>query len=293
MFGILAVNKPVGLTSRDCVNRVQRLIRPHKVGHAGTLDPLATGVLVLCIGRATRLVEFVQQQEKHYRGTFQLGQSSTTEDTQGELTVLSDPPIPSRDQLAAILPEFVGAIQQVPPIFSALKVKGRRSYKLAREGKEVQLQPRTIQIRHLQIVSYEYPTLVLDIKCGSGTYVRSLGRDVARRVGTEGVMSALVRTSIGDYSLDSTCQLADISLASLHSLMRPATTAVAHLPHLELDAREIEEVIHARPIPNVAEIEAEHIAALDAEGNLLAILTPYKQGFLKPQRNFTAANKEN
>ncbi len=134
MFGVLAVNKPAGLTSRDCVNRVQRLIKPCKVGHAGTLDPLATGVLVLCIGRATRLVEFVQQQEKLYRGTFLLGRSSPTEDTEGEITQLENPPVPTREEIDAVIPEFTGSIQQVPPIFSALKVKGERSYRLAREG---------------------------------------------------------------------------------------------------------------------------------------------------------------
>jgi tRNA pseudouridine55 synthase len=287
MFGVLAVNKPAGLTSRDCVNRVQRLIKPCKVGHAGTLDPLATGVLVLCIGRATRLVEFVQQQEKLYRGTFLLGRSSPTEDTEGEITQLENPPVPTREEIDAVIPEFTGSIQQVPPIFSALKVKGERSYRLAREGKEVKLESRTIQIDELQVVSYDYPNLVLDIKCGSGTYVRSLGRDVARRLGTEAVMSALVRTGIGSYSLESACALDDISLDTLPSLMVPAVTAVAHLPVLELDDDAIEEIRNGRPLENESKSTAERIAAVDKDGRLLAVLAPHRGEFLKPLRNFT------
>ena len=199
MFGFLNLNKPAGVTSRDVVNQVQRLVRPEKVGHAGTLDPLATGVLVVCVGRATRLTEYVQRMPKHYSATFLFGRQSDTEDIDGQVIELADPPQPKRDQIEATLPKFLGEIQQVPPAYSALKVEGRRAYDLARRGEDVQLAARPVVIYELRIVAYEYPELRLDIVCGSGTYVRSLGRNIARTVGTQAVMSALVRTAIGNF----------------------------------------------------------------------------------------------
>src|SRR5436190_8799230 len=199
MFGLLNVDKPSGLTSRDVVNRVQRLVKPHKVGHAGTLDPLASGVLVVCVGPATRLIEYVQRMPKRYLATFLLGRRSETEDIEGAVTELTDTPVPTVEQAHGALPNFVGRIQQLPPAFSALKVDGQRAYALARKGETPDLQPRPIEVYSVELVEYSYPQLVLDIRCGSGTYVRSLGRDIARALGTEAVMSALVRTEIGPF----------------------------------------------------------------------------------------------
>ena len=201
MFGLLNVHKPAGITSRDVVNRIQRVVRPVKVGHAGTLDPLATGVLVICLGSATRLIEYVQRMPKHYRGTFLLGRKSDTEDIEGEIEVLDAAPQPSIDEIHAALPQFVGTIRQRPPAYSALKVGGKRAYQLARAGQEVQLAARPIEVYSLSLQHYEYPEIVLDIQCGSGTYVRSLGRDLADGLGTGAVMSALERTAIGDFDL--------------------------------------------------------------------------------------------
>ena len=134
LFGLLNVNKPAGVTSRDVVNRVQRLVRPERVGHAGTLDPLATGVLVVCLGPATRLVEYLQRLRKRYRAAFLLGRTSDTEDIEGQVVELAAPPRPTPAQIAAVLPRFLGQIEQVPPAFSALKLAGRRAYELARAG---------------------------------------------------------------------------------------------------------------------------------------------------------------
>ena len=202
MFGILNLNKPVGCTSRDAVNRVQRLIRPVKVGHAGTLDPLAQGVLVLCLGPATRLIERVQQMPKHYRGTFRLGCHSPTDDTEGEVVPLSGATPPPRAAITAALGQFVGRIHQRPPAYSALKIGGQRAYHLARKGQAVTLPLRPVTIHALSINRFEYPELVLDIECGSGTYIRSLGRDLAKVVGTAAVMTGLTRTAIGPYAID-------------------------------------------------------------------------------------------
>ena len=200
--GVVVLNKAAGMTSRAAVDVVKRLVQPARTGHAGTLDPLATGVLVVCVGAATRLIDYVQRAAKRYRGTFLLGRSSPSEDVEGPVTLLADAPRPSLDVIQAAAVRLTGEILQRPPAFSALKIGGRRSYDLARAGQMVEHQPRRVTIHGIEVVDYAYPDLVLDIHCGSGTYVRSLGRDLAESLGTSAVMSGLVRTAIGDFTLD-------------------------------------------------------------------------------------------
>src|ERR1051325_1327760 len=171
MFGLLNINKPSGITSRRVVDRVARLVKPHKAGHAGTLDPLASGVLVVCVGQATRLIEYVQRMPKRYRATFLLGRSSPTEDIEGDVSELPGAPQPSLDQIEQAARGMLGQLAQRPPAFSAVKVDGRRSYDLARAGRAVELAPRTIEVHAIALVGYSYPQLELDIRCGSGTYV--------------------------------------------------------------------------------------------------------------------------
>src|SRR4051794_5854504 len=159
MFGLLNIDKPAGLTSRDVVNVVQRLVRPHKVGHAGTLDPLATGVLIVALGPATRLVEYVQRMAKTYQATFLLGRTSDTEDVEGTVMELDRAPIPNAHEIDAALPAFVGTIQQTPPAYSALKVAGRRAYQMARRGEAVELAARPVEIHGIEVIRYDYPEL--------------------------------------------------------------------------------------------------------------------------------------
>ena len=285
MFGLLNVDKPAGITSRDVVNRVQRLIKPHKVGHAGTLDPLATGVLVLCLGQATRLIEFVQRMPKRYVGTFLLGRRSDTEDIEGVVEELADPVEPSEESILAALPKFVGTIEQLPPAYSALKVEGKRAYAMARRGEAVSLQPRPIEVYAIDLVSYDYPKLVLDIRCGSGTYVRSLGRDIARAVGTEAVMSALVRREIGHFRIENAIPHHDITRESIAANLRPAVEAVVDLPRLVVTASDVAELSHGRRIANRTKLVGEEIAAVDGMGNLVALLRP-ENDQLQPPRDF-------
>ncbi|HEY2760774.1 MAG TPA: tRNA pseudouridine(55) synthase TruB, partial [Pirellulales bacterium] len=169
LFGLLILDKPPGQTSRWVVDQVQRLVRPAKVGHAGTLDPLATGVLIVCVGPATRLIDYIHQLPKQYRAEFLFGRASSTEDITGEVSELSDPPQPTRDKIESALRKFTGEIQQRPPAFSALKVAGQRAYKLARQGKEVALAPRPVSIHNITLLDYVYPTLTLDVTCSTGT----------------------------------------------------------------------------------------------------------------------------
>src|SRR4051812_33252391 len=161
--GLLNLNKPIGVTSRDVVDRVSRPLRKVKVGHAGTLDPLASGVLVICVGQATRLIQYVQRMPKSYRATFLLGKRSATDDTEGPLENVLHATAPSRDILDVALSRFVGEISQLPPAHSAVKLAGRRAYELARRGIEVRLQPRTVTIHRIALLRYAYPELSLEI----------------------------------------------------------------------------------------------------------------------------------
>lgn len=287
--GLLNIDKPGGVTSRDVVNVVQKIARPAKVGHAGTLDPLASGVLVVCVGWATRLIEYVQRMPKHYRATFVLGQHSRTDDIEGEITQLIDPTIPTQEALSAVLPGFLGQIMQRPPAFSAVKLQGRRAYDLARRGKTPELKPRPVTIHHLEVLRYEYPELQLAIRCGSGTYVRSLGRDIAKQLGTSAVMSALQRTKIGSFSVDQAISPEQITSDSLQKLLLSPTRAVEMLPQVQLNAMQLEEVSHGRAVeldPHLQGEESNEVAAVDGAGNLAAILRPAGETDWRPLRNF-------
>jgi len=288
MFGILNINKPAGWTSRDVVNRVQRLVRPAKVGHAGTLDPLATGVLVVCVGAATRLINFVQQMPKTYRATFLLGRSSPSEDTETEITELRDATQPTLAQLEATLPRFVGAIQQRPPAYSALKVGGKRAYAMARKGEVVTLKSRTIEVYQLEIDQYDYPTLNLHVRCGSGTYIRSLGRDLAEAVGSAAVMSSLERTAIGRFAVEEAIEIETLDAQSLEASLLPALDAVGHLPVVVLDDAQVVEVRHGRFVAKSPSIEVtnEQFVATDKAGSLIAILQEKPGGMWGPVRVF-------
>jgi tRNA pseudouridine55 synthase len=288
-FGLLNLNKPAGHTSRWVVDQVQRLVRPAKAGHAGTLDPLATGVLIVCVGPATRLIDYVQQMPKRYRAEFQLGRSSPTEDTEGVITELSDPPIPSRTELETAAAKFIGEIQQRPPAFSALKVDGRRAYKLARQGQLVELEPRPITIHRLEIIDYHYPLLTLELQCSSGTYVRSLGRDLAESLGTSAVMSKLERTAIGKFRVEDAVAVTSLDHRNLASHFIPPLNAVAHLPPVQLDEIELQTIVRGLFIqrsPVIDEPPHAEFAALDDCGNLAAILRRRSDGRLGPLRNF-------
>ncbi len=289
MWGLLNIDKPYDITSRGVVDHVQRLVRPEKAGHAGTLDPLATGVLVVCVGAATRLIDFVQAQPKAYVATFLLGRWSETEDTESPVTELVGSPIPSQDELVAVLPQFRGQIAQRPPVYSALKVRGRRAYALARRGQHVELAPRPVVIYHLEVLRYDYPELTLAVECGSGTYIRSLGRDIGAALGTAAVMSALRRTRIGGFSVDAACPLDQLTEQTLPDHLLAPIRAVEHLPQVRLDDAQIAALAHGRAVSGEMPDGHAQAVAVDGGGNLLATLRRARPGVLQPERNFVAS----
>jgi len=283
--GVLNLNKPPGITSRRVVDRVQRLARPAKAGHAGTLDPLASGVLVVCVGTATRLIEYVQRMPKRYTATFLLGRESPTDDVEGEVAGLTDPPVPDEEQIRAATQRFVGRIEQRPPAYSAVKVQGRRAYDLARRGKQVELKARPVTVHGIDVVDYTYPELTLDVLCGSGTYIRSLGRDLAESLGTKAVMSALRRTAIGEFRADDALDPEQLAPENWLAHLLPPLTAVGTLARVELSEDETETVRHGRAIElPAAPREHAELAAVDGAGRLVAILTRRGDAVFRPSR---------
>jgi tRNA pseudouridine55 synthase len=300
LSGILNVNKPAGLTSRDAVNRVERALGRAKCGHAGTLDPLATGVLVVCVGQATRLIQYVQQMPKHYRAVFVLGRRSATDDVEGEVELLEGATVPTWAEIEAALPKFVGDIQQRPPAHSAIKIGGKRAYHLARRGEEFELTARPVSIYRLEVLRYEYPELEIAIECGSGTYVRSLGRDLAEVLGTAGVMSALARSAIGPFRVEEGVNPDVLTTEAAMTKLQPPLAAMHSLPRIDLTPAQLLELRHGRPIavrrvvhplaeassPRGEEGERLEWVGVDAAGKLAAILFEKEPGVLWPVRNF-------
>lgn len=288
-FGWLNVNKPGGLTSRQVVDRVARLVRPAKVGHAGTLDPLASGVLVVAVGAATRLIEYVQRMPKRYTATFLLGRSSPTEDVEGEVVELETPPRPSTDELQQAAGQFVGEILQRPPVYSALKRQGRRAYDLARRGQPVELAPRPIVVYGLKLLRYDYPEMQFEIECGSGTYVRSLGRDIAESLGTAAVMSALVRTAVGTFKLDDAIEPDELSTERIDEQLLPPHYALADLPSLRVTPDEAQALQQGRAIHPATSVIGPEVAVFDQAERLIALASPQPGGSLRSTRNFPLA----
>jgi tRNA pseudouridine55 synthase len=310
MFGLLNIDKPADWTSRDVVNYVQKIVRGEgrlsrdgrnrggtrkvKVGHAGTLDPLATGVLVVCLGPATRLVEFVQRMPKTYRATFLLGRTSDTDDIEGHVRVLEGRPTPLRDDIERAIPQFIGEIDQVPPAYSAVKLSGRRAYDLARSGVDVQLEPRKVHVSSIVVDRFDDPELELTIRCGSGTYIRALGRDLAAALGSGAVMASLVRTAIGPrITVENAVPVERLDQETLAQHLLPPTEAVRGIEAIKLNRDQHEAIRVGRPIvPNEQWPHDSHavdeFVGLDAAGNLLAVLTRHPDGKFYPVRNFSA-----
>jgi tRNA pseudouridine55 synthase len=288
LFGLLNVKKPSGVTSRRVVDQVQRLVEPAKVGHAGTLDPLASGVLVIGIGQATRLVEYVQQMPKRYRATFLLGRSSDTEDIEGVVTALANAPQPSGAVLERALAEMTGEIEQRPPAYSALKISGQRAYALARAGEDVDLAARKVIIYRAEMMRYDYPELCIDIECGSGTYIRSFGRDLAERLGTAAVMAALERRAIGQFTLEAAIDAGQLTRENIVGRMLSPRLAVRELMReYVIGQPEIQRLRNGLSIAAPPDAP-NRCAALDEGGALVALLRLHADGSFRPEKYFPA-----
>jgi len=289
MDGILVIDKPSKMTSRDVLDRMGGWIPRHtKVGHAGTLDPLATGALVVCIGQATRLIEYVQDMGKTYRVTIILGATRDTEKADGVL-IPREHTIPDRSAIDEALPGFLGSIKQTPPAYSAAKVQGKRAYALARKGHDVEIAPRMVRVDRNDVLRYEYPELELEIACGKGTYVRSLGRDLGEQLGCGAHVGTLRRLGVGMFD-ESMMISNDATRTQALAAIRPMGEAVSELTAVTFDVRQwsvfqmgqgisTSGLVFTRPVNDGDEVAVFVDRAFVAIGRVergLQLVTPYK-----------------
>jgi len=286
MHGVLVVAKPAGPTSHDVVALVRRLALTRRIGHGGTLDPFASGVLPLFLGGATRLVEYHLADDKAYRATVCFGATSTTDDLDGELSPVPAP-APTREALEATLPGFVGSQLQQPPAYSAIQVGGRRAYAMARAGETVALASRQVEIKRLELLEWDgtdpdRPIAVLDVTCSAGTYVRALARDLGARLGSGAYLGALVRTASGPFTLDGARSLDEIRNAAatagpdgIRALLLPPDTGLEALPAVSLTADEIADAAQGRYVRPTAGLrgagEGTPLRLLDAAGLIVGM----------------------
>jgi tRNA pseudouridine55 synthase len=276
MNGLLVVNKPTGPTSHDVVYKIRKWSGERRAGHTGTLDPLASGVLVVCLGIATRISEYLIGGDKQYRALIRFGQTTDTYDTEGE--VINQHPVElTLSDIEAALEGFRGPIRQIPPAFSAVQINGRRAYDLARKGQRPDLTPRTVTIHALSICDWRPPDLTLDVTCSAGTYIRSLAHDLGERLGCGGHLAGLTRTAASGFTLAEAHTLDHIQAAfkAGHGaeLIRPADCALSHWPEVRLDAASADRLQHGHPAPfvvtGVMTTSAVPLAAEAATTNLL------------------------
>lgn len=252
--GVLVVDKPVGMTSHDVVNAIRLGTGIRRAGHTGTLDPRASGVLVILVGPAVRLSEYVSASDKRYQAIIRLGASTDTFDADGRFTRQVSPAVNvTESQFEETLKQFVGEIEQTPPPYSAVKVRGRRAYDMARRGEQVELAPRKINVYHLEVLEWAPPEVVVDVHCSSGTYVRSLANDMGNALGCGAYLVGLRRTKSGRFSLRDATPLRKLQEAfragNWYQYLIPAAEALGDWPAVELDPDRVEDVKHGHRIP--------------------------------------------
>ena len=279
-FGLILVDKPTGPTSHKVVSIVRRETGVRKVGHAGTLDPRASGVLILCMGAATRLSEYLSTASKRYEAVIRFGASTKTYDAEGDAVRITGA-VPTEEDIKAILPEFTGKIEQIPPPYSAIKIKGKKAYELARAGKEFDLAARDVTIYHMALLEYRPPDLVLEIECSAGTYIRSLAHDLGEQLGTGAHLANLRRTKVGHFTIEDCVSLRKLELGFIDGTwveyMRPAVDALPDLQRIEVNGKIYDDITFGRLIP--ADPSASGTAlAIGPDGDLIAILEAVEDG---------------
>ena len=274
--GIVVVDKPAGLTSHDVVGRCRRIFSTRRVGHAGTLDPMATGVLVIGVDRATKILGLLAGASKSYAATIRLGQTTSTEDAEGELLQSVSADHVRTEDIAQAMAVLRGDIKQVPSAVSAIKVDGRRAYRLVREGHTVELQPRPVRIDRFELLAVRARDRLVDfdveVDCSSGTYIRALARDIGDALGVGGHLTSLRRTRVGRFGLDQACALDDLAErdASSRLTLTLDEACLLMFPRRDLTAAEAEATSHGRPLA-AAGIDGVYAAA-DADGRVMALL---------------------
>jgi tRNA pseudouridine55 synthase len=275
--GALVVDKPTGMTSHDVVQVIRNGTGIRRAGHTGTLDPRASGVLVVLVGPAVRLSEYVSASDKRYQAIVRLGASTDTFDADGKFTRRSETPINVTEaQFEEALKKFIGHIEQTPPPYSAVKVQGRKAYEMAREGEEVDLAPRTIDVYHLEVLEWAPPEVVIDVHCSSGTYVRSLANDLGDLLGCGAYLVGLRRTKSGRFSLRDATPLRKLQEAfragNWAQYLIPAAEALADWPAIELDPDQVDAIKHGHRVPAAEDAKPGMVRGVSMAGELVALM---------------------
>ena len=275
--GVLVVDKPVGMTSHDVVQVIRNGTGLRRAGHTGTLDPRASGVLVILVGPAVRLSEYVSASDKRYQAIIRMGGSTDTFDAEGKMTKSEVPVDVTEAQFEEALKTFVGEIEQTPPPYSAVKVQGRKAYEMARKGEEVDLAPRTITVHHLEVLEWAPPEVVIDVHCSSGTYVRSLANDLGVKLGCGAYLVGLRRTKSGRFSLRDATPLRKLQEAfqagNWYQYLIPAAEALGDWPAVELNPDEVEGVRHGHRVKaKEADTQNTKVRGVSTQGELVALL---------------------
>ncbi len=287
VHGWVVLDKPIGMTSTQAVGAVRRLFEAQKAGHAGTLDPLATGILPIALGEATKTVPFAVDGEKAYRFTVRFGAETDTDDAEGKV-VRTSGVLPTLEDIENVLPDFTGEISQVPPAFSAIKIDGNRAYDLARAGETVELEPRWIVVEDLRLVDMpDASTAVLEAECGKGTYVRALARDIGRTLGSAAHVIALRRTRVGPFHEEMSVQLPMLEAGDIEQFLQPVEAALGDIPGLSVgpnDAASLSRgqavLVRGRDAPILSGAAYAHF-----KGRILA-LGELEKGAFRPTRVF-------
>lgn len=274
--GALVVDKPVGMTSHDVVQAIRNGTGLRRAGHTGTLDPRASGVLVILVGPAVRLSEYVSASDKRYQAIIRLGGSTDTFDAEGQVTLSKDPLTVTEAQFEEALKTYIGEIEQTPPPYSAVKVQGRKAYEMARQGEEVELAPRKITVHHLEVLEWTPPEVVIDVHCSSGTYVRSLANDLGIKLGCGAYLVGLRRTKSGRFSLRDSVPLRKLQEAftagNWYQYLIPAAEALGDWPAVELNPDEVEDIRHGHRVKVVGEPTETKVRGVSTQGELVALM---------------------
>lgn len=267
MLGILLIDKPTGMTSHDVVNVLRRRLGTRRIGHAGTLDPLASGLLVLGVGPATRFLQFLSLEPKQYVATISFGRETTTQDAEGEVVAYREVPTNLSELLSNAIPAFIGLIEQIPPMYSAVKVAGKALYRYARAGIDVERKTRRVFVHSIDIESCDGSNCVARITCSGGTYVRTLAHDLGLAIGTGAHLASLRRTAAGSFTVG---VAADLEAVEPKDLI-PLAQAISPMPVLPLSSADIDHVRHGRRIHAPPDIASELVALADSEGTVLGV----------------------
>jgi tRNA pseudouridine55 synthase len=293
MDGIFNINKPTGITSHDVVARIRKLLKQRRVGHAGTLDPGADGVLPICVGQATRVAEYLSESGKAYRATVMFGVVTDTYDAEGVVLRTTNPVGLTLTEIEAALQHFLGPQLQLPPRYSAIKLQGQPAYKRVRSGEEVTLEPRPITIYQLHVLDWQMPHLTLAVECSKGTYIRSLAFDLGERLGYGAYLSALTRTRSGPFSLTDSITLEQLTEAIAQGrgeqYLFPSDKVLDSYPALQLDEMTAERVLHGNAFHYDLHPSSELVRVYDHVGRFLAIAVwDTMNGVWQPRKVFSA-----